>query len=104
MENDDPVVAANAILVTIDRACALLRRQMDALGEDYRERGGFTEHLSKVRMERREKVADDDAPTCPQCGGPMRKILAKKGANAGNPFWGCAAWPQCDGTRKWERQ
>lgn len=103
IENDDPAIAANALIVTIDRACSLLRRQMNALGEDFREHGGFTEHLTKVRLERRETAAaNDDSPKCPKCGGPMRKQMAKKGANAGNPFWSCAAYPNCNGTRKWE--
>lgn len=104
IENENPLVAANALLVTIDRACSLLRRQMDALGEEFREQGGFTEHLTKVRLERRSEMAaaDVDAPKCPKCGGPMRKQMARKGANAGNPFWSCAAYPNCDGTRKWE--
>ena len=39
---------------------------------------------------------------CPKCGGPMRKMVAKKGSNAGNPFWSCQAYPNCNGTRKWE--
>ncbi len=103
IENENPVTAANALLVTIDRACSLLRRQMDALGEEFREQGGFTEHLTKVRLERREAVAaSDESPKCPKCGGPMRKQMAKRGKNAGNPFWSCAAYPNCTGTRKWE--
>ena len=104
IENENPVIAANALLVTIDRACSLLRRQMDKLGEVFREQGGFTEHLTKVRLERRDEAARADvgAPKCPKCGGPMRKQMAKKGANAGNPFWSCAAYPNCNGTRKWE--
>ncbi len=103
IENEDPVVAANALLVTIDRASSLLRRQMDRLGEEFRAQGGFTEHLTKVRLEHRnETLANDpDAPKCPKCGGPMRKVMAKKGANAGNPFWSCAAYPNCNGTRNW---
>ena len=103
LENEDPIVAANAILVTIDRACALLHRQIEKIGEDFREEGGFTEHLTMVRLEARDKaIAESDAPKCPKCGGPMRKSVAKKGANAGNPFWSCQAYPNCNGTRKWE--
>ena len=30
----------------------------------------------------------------------MHKVVAKKGANAGNPFWSCLAYPTCSGTRK----
>lgn len=103
LENDDPIIAANAILVTIDRACALLHRQIEKIGEDFREQGGFTEHLTKVRLEARDAaIAASDAPKCPKCGGPMRKVVAKKGSNAGNPFWSCQAYPNCTGTRKWE--
>jgi four helix bundle suffix protein len=103
LENEDPIIAANAILVTIDRACALLHRQIEKVGEDFREQGGFTEHLTKVRLEARDAaIADSDAPKCPKCGGPMRKVVAKKGSNAGNPFWSCQAYPNCTGTRKWE--
>ena len=103
LENEDPIVAANAILVTIDRACALLHRQIEKIGEDFREQGGFTEHLTKVRLEARDAaIAASDAPKCPKCGGPMRKVVAKKGTNAGNPFWSCQAYPNCNGTRKWE--
>jgi four helix bundle suffix protein len=103
LENEDPIVAANAILVTIDRACALLHRQIEKIGEDFREQGGFTEHLTKVRLEARDAaIAASDAPKCPKCGGPMRKVVAKKGTNAGNPFWSCQAYPNSNGTRKWE--
>lgn len=36
---------------------------------------------------------------CPLCGSAMIKRTAKKGANAGNEFWGCSAYPSCRGTR-----
>ncbi len=103
-ENENPCIAANAMLVVIDRACALLRRQIDRIGENFRENGGFTEHLTKVRLESREAKAAEaaDSPKCPKCGGPMRKQMARKGANAGNPFWSCAAYPNCNGTRPWD--
>ena len=42
-----------------------------------------------------------EAPSvlCPQCKGPMVKRVAKQGANAGQAFWGCSAYPRCRGTR-----
>jgi four helix bundle suffix protein len=99
LEVEDPILAAKAILLIIDRACALLTRQMAATGEEFREQGGFTERMTAARLERRdaEGVADG-APKCPECGLPMRKMVAKKGRNAGNPFWGCTAYPDCKGT------
>ena len=102
LENNEPVHAANAILITIDRAKALLHRQIEKIGEEFRENGGFTERLSKARLEERDrKAANADALKCPMCGGPMRKVVARKGTNAGNPFWSCCAYPNCNGTRKW---
>lgn len=35
------------------------------------------------------------APTCPRCGAPMTLRTAKKGANAGNQFYGCSNFPKC---------
>lgn len=36
-------------------------------------------------------------PVCPLCKGAMVKRVARKGANAGNVFWGCGAYPKCRG-------
>jgi restriction system protein len=38
------------------------------------------------------------APACPACGSAMVKREAKRGANAGNAFWGCSTYPKCRGT------
>jgi restriction system protein len=38
------------------------------------------------------------APVCPACGSAMVKREAKRGANAGNAFWGCTTYPRCRGT------
>lgn len=37
-------------------------------------------------------------PVCPKCGAGMVKRTAKRGANAGNQFWGCSRYPECRGT------
>lgn len=34
---------------------------------------------------------------CPVCSSPMVKRSAKRGANAGNEFWGCSRYPGCKG-------
>ena len=39
------------------------------------------------------------APACPTCGAVMVKREAKRGASAGNVFWGCSTYPICRGTR-----
>ncbi len=40
----------------------------------------------------------DKAPSCPTCGGKM----VKRHDAHGRPFWGCAAYPKCRGSRNWE--
>jgi len=40
-----------------------------------------------------------DSPLCPRCGKTMARRIAKQGANAGKPFWGCPGFPACRGTR-----
>jgi len=39
------------------------------------------------------------ASSCPLCSKPMVRRTAKRGANAGGEFWGCAGYPACRGTR-----
>ena len=102
LEAEDPIVVANSALVIINRASSLLHKQMLAIGEAFVEEGGFTERLSKVRLEARDAKVSVNSPRCPECGGPMRKQVARKGRNAGNPFWSCCGYPNCHGTRRWE--
>jgi restriction system protein len=35
------------------------------------------------------------SPVCPECGALMILRTAKRGANAGNRFWGCSSYPNC---------
>ena len=100
LEAEDPIIAANSILIAIDQACKLLHRQMESIADAFHEEGGFAERMSKARLETRDaQVAAAGAPTCPKCGKPMRRVIARKGRNAGNPFWTCIGYPDCNGTR-----
>jgi len=42
---------------------------------------------------------DTDSASCPSCGQPMVLRTSKRGAHAGNQFWGCSRYPACKGTR-----
>tara|TARA_R110001583_G_scaffold124563_1_gene275958 strand:- start:133 stop:582 length:450 start_codon:yes stop_codon:yes gene_type:complete len=44
-------------------------------------------------------ISTPTVPTCPTCNSGMIKRLAKRGANAGNSFWGCSRYPACRGIR-----
>jgi four helix bundle suffix protein len=49
-----PEIAANAALVLIGVACALLDRQIEAQAAAFTEEGGFTERLHRIRTARRK--------------------------------------------------
>ena len=103
LESDDPDVAANALLILLNRTLNVLGRQLESQGEKFKEEGGFRERMTTVRLEEREKQnAAAGTPACPECGKPMRKRTAKAGKNAGQAFWGCAGFPECKGTREAE--
>jgi four helix bundle suffix protein len=53
MKSTYPEIAANAALVLIGVACALLDRQIAAQATAFTEEGGFTERLHRIRSERR---------------------------------------------------
>lgn len=43
-------------------------------------------------------AADTTVPTCPACGADMVQRTARRGAHAGEAFWGCSAFPACRAT------
>jgi len=94
------IVVANAALIVISRTINAINHLMEHKLEDFRENGGFTENLTKIRLEARDaRAATEGAPMCPLCGKIMRKRVARKGRNAGKAFWSCSAYPDCQGTR-----
>ena len=94
LDADDAVVTANAMLIVIGRVLNMLKSQIEAQGKVFEETGGFSERLTAKRVEAREQQKTTTAPDCPQCGNPMRRRKSVKG-----DFWGCAAFPECKGTR-----
>jgi len=101
LQSDDHEVFANAMLILLSRTINMLIRQKEAQGETFAQEGGFREKLSAVRTEARALA--ENAPTCPECGKPMKRRTAKAGANAGHDFWGCTGYPECKGVRKIEQ-
>ena len=45
------------------------------------------------------KTSPPAVPDCPSCGKPMVLRSARRGARAGEQFWGCIGYPSCRGTR-----
>ena len=104
LENENPVIAANAILLAIDHSRKLLAGQIRFVAKAVTEQGGFSERMTSARIQRREEIAlnQSDGPKCPKCDAPMRKAVARRGKNAGRTFWSCLKYPNCDGTRDCE--
>lgn len=46
---------------------------------------------------RSSSVASAVPPACPRCGQAMVERTARRGANAGQLFWGCLLYPSCKG-------
>ena len=46
-----------------------------------------------------EPAQSTNNPQCPRCGSPMLLRTARRGANAGEQFWGCSTYPKCQGTQ-----
>lgn len=98
--SDDSFVVANCLLVLCNRLIMMIGRQIGSQLSTFREEGGFTEALTAERLAHRAaKSLQEDAPTCPVCGKPMIKRVAKKGVNSGHEFWSCSSYPSCNGTR-----
>lgn len=100
IDGDDPLAAANCLLILCDRLILMLGKQIARQLNSFREEGGFTEGLTAERLAYRTQQHEDaGAPVCPKCGKGMIKRVAKKGINSGREFWSCSGYPECNGTR-----
>ena len=99
LKSEDSLVVANCLLVLCNRLVMMIGRQIERQLEVFKVEGGFTEGLTAERLAyRKQQSLHDDAPTCPVCGKPMIKRVAKKGVNSGKEFWSCSDYPKCNGT------
>ena len=53
------------------------------------------EEIQVETPEAPQETAQEETPVCPKCGSPLVLRTAKKGANAGNRFYGCSGFPKC---------
>jgi four helix bundle suffix protein len=112
LNHKDPAVVANAVICLIHQANYLLDQQIAAVEQQFVEGGGYSEQLAAARIEKRKAdrtdktdrsdLTEKEKPICPLCKGLMVLRTAKKGSNAGAQFWGCADYPECKGTLKFD--
>lgn len=95
VSKSEPELAANAMLCAVNQGAYLLKRLLESQSREFKEKGGFTEHLYATRIKAR---AGENAPTCSECGKPMNRRTAKKGPRNGQDFWGCTGYPDCTHT------
>lgn len=108
LNHHDPAVVANTVICLIHQANYLLDRQIAGLEQQFVQEGGYSERLAAARIEARRKKrrpgpaspSDVALPPCPLCGGMMVLRTARRGKKAGAQFLGCAAYPECRGTRE----
>ncbi len=99
LNGNDSLQAANCLLVLCDRLIQMLGRQIERQLEKFKKEGGFTEGLTAERLAyRTQQSIEAAAPSCPRCGQPMIRRMAKKGIHSGREFWSCSTYPQCNGT------
>lgn len=100
VESDDLAVRVNSLKQLINRNIAMLQKMISRQLLDFKQKGGFTEGLTKERVAAQSAQSlAQGAPSCPLCGKPMILRTIKRGAKAGLQFWGCSAYPACPGTR-----
>ena len=98
LEDDNPEIVANALLVLCLRENKMLQAQIRSQLEVFRQTGGFTENMTSERLEARKALSSaSGAPSCPKCGKPMLRRMQKKGQMQGREFWGCSDYPKCNG-------
>ena len=102
LENDNPEIVANALLVLCLRENRMLQSQIESQLDSFRETGGFTENMTAERLETRKNQAlAEGTPACPNAGKPMFNEDAKeRGEMQGRGvFGGCSDYPRCNGLR-----
>lgn len=110
LNHADPAIVANTVICLIHQANYLLDQQIAWLERQFITEGGYSEQLAAARLAEREKQrragpsdpsdsSDVDTPACPACGTAMVLRTARKGSHAGEQFWGCTHYPDCNGTR-----
>ncbi|MCM1140677.1 MAG: four helix bundle protein [Muribaculum sp.] len=98
LENGSVEDAANCIIVLCLKINSMITKMLASQLTNFKNIGGFTENLTQTRIEsKREQSKTSGAPSCPVCGKPMFRRTIQRGVRQGQQFWGCSAYPQCNG-------
>ena len=85
------------LLSETEVAAALNAIQSGRLTPSFKTNRNHVKHVKAIVAKKHETPKVENP--CPKCGAAMVKREAKKGANAGNSFWGCSTFPKCRGVK-----
>lgn len=91
--------AAGGFVVTSGRFTDEARRFAEGRNVQLIDGGRLTGLLAGANTLPISQAVSSTTPSCPACGKDMVLRSAKRGAQMGNRFWGCSAFPACRGTR-----
>jgi restriction system protein len=92
-----PIILASIGAIFLREGLQWLERRATRFGRDWQRRR--REESKTGRVDIATRLQQNETPQCPECTSPMVKRTAKRGARAGNWFWGCPKYPKCRGTR-----
>ena len=99
-DGDLPLLQLNNLSKMISSLVRTLRSEADLIqGTSLSAQGTRHEAQGASFSAQGTKHKAQGTPSCPKCGKPMRKMICRKGRNAGNAFWSCTGYPECNGTR-----
>jgi formate dehydrogenase maturation protein FdhE len=75
--------------------CVIRNVDLDGVIRDLEEAHDSSDDDSALAV---DKVAVEDMPQCPKCGGELTVRVVKNGPRAGSRFLGCLSYPACMGT------
>lgn len=83
------------VLAAVDLAGTELELSVTSQEDPITEPQSDALHEGIESPETTPSVAESEGPVCRKCSSPMVRRRAKSGANAGQEFWGCSAFPKC---------
>jgi hypothetical protein len=63
-------------------------------------RSAIVEAIENLPTTTPSDVPSQDTSACPQCGGPLERKVARRGAHAGKAFLACSRYPDCRHTQE----
>lgn len=91
-EQAKPRTGSKAKTMTVEEAHEVASEAIKKFSNE--NKSTFTQPKEPINF---DDFEDIKAPYCPKCGSTMVLKTARKGKYAGQNFWGCSTYPDCNG-------